>query len=39
MEPDDTLLLVNEGGIFGWDVKIDDIDWNEYEATRNHAKR
>ncbi len=39
MEPDDRLLLVNESGIFGWDVKIDDIDWSAYEANKTQAKR
>ncbi len=39
MEPDDRLLLVNETGIFGWDVKIDDIDWPAYEAKKDTAKR
>ena len=31
VESDDTVLLMDESGGFGWSVKIDNIDWEAYE--------
>ena len=30
MDKDDTLLVLHESGRFGWNVKVDDIDWEAY---------
>ncbi len=30
VEKDGTLLLVHESGRFGWNVKVEDIDWKVY---------
>ncbi|MGZ3612659.1 MAG: hypothetical protein ACXU9X_02095, partial [Thermodesulfobacteriota bacterium] len=31
IEGNDTILLMDESGGFGWSVKIDNIDWEAYE--------
>ncbi len=31
VESDNTVLLMDESGGFGWSVKIDHIDWEAYE--------
>ena len=31
IDSDDTILLMDESGGFGWSVKIDNIDWEAYE--------
>jgi hypothetical protein len=31
---DETILLVHERGGFGWDVKMDDIDWEAYQKSK-----
>ncbi len=31
VENDDTVLVMDESGGFGWSVKIDHIDWEAYE--------
>ncbi len=30
MEKDGTIFLVHESGRFGWNVKVEDIDWKAY---------
>jgi len=30
IEKDGTILLVHESGRFGWNVKVEDIDWKAY---------
>jgi hypothetical protein len=34
IESDDTILLMDESGGFGWSVKIDNIDWEAYEKQK-----
>jgi hypothetical protein len=34
VERDETILLVHERGGFGWDVKMDDIDWEAYRKSK-----
>lgn len=34
VEKDETILLVHERGGFGWDVKMDDIDWEAYRKSK-----
>lgn len=34
IEKDNTILLVHESGGFGWDVKMDDIDWEVYQESK-----
>lgn len=34
VERDDTILLVHESEGFGWDVKMDDIDWDAYRKSK-----
>ena len=35
MESNDTILLMDESGGFGWSVKIDNIDWEVYQKQKN----
>ena len=35
VEDDGTVLLVHESGGFGWNVKIDQIDWEAYQKQKN----
>ena len=37
MESNDTILLMDESGGFGWSVKIDNIDWEAYEKQKSEA--
>jgi hypothetical protein len=34
IESNDTILLMDESGGFGWSVKIDNIDWEAYEKQK-----
>ena len=34
IERNDTILLMNESGGFGWSVKTDNIDWEAYEKQK-----
>ncbi len=34
LDSNDTLLLVDESGGFGWSVKMDNIDWDAYEKQK-----
>ena len=34
IEGNDTILLMDESGEFGWSVRIDSIDWEEYEKQK-----
>ena len=34
-ENNDTILLMDESGGFGWSVKIKNIDWEAYEKQKN----
>ncbi len=34
IENNDTILLMDESGGFGWIVKIDNIDWEAYEKQK-----
>ena len=34
IEGNDTILLMDESGGFGWSVKIDNIDWEAYEKQK-----
>ena len=34
IEGNDTILLIDESGGFGWSVKIDNIDWEAYEKQK-----
>jgi len=34
VEENDMLLMVHESGGFGWSVKMDDIDWEEYRRSK-----
>jgi len=34
VERDETILLVHEKGGFGWNVKMDDIDWEAYRKSK-----
>jgi hypothetical protein len=36
MEKDDKLLMVHESGGFGWSVKMDDVDWEEYRRSKQN---
>ena len=33
-EKDNRILLVDESGAFGWNVKIDDVDWKAYRRSK-----
>ena len=35
MENNDTILLMDESGGFGWSVKTDNIDWEAYEKQKS----
>ncbi len=35
VEGNDTILLMDESGGFGWSVKIDNIDWEAYEKQKS----
>ncbi len=35
IESNDTILLMDESGGFGWSVKIDHIDWEAYEKQKS----
>ena len=35
VESNDTILLMDESGDFGWSVKIDNIDWEAYEKQKS----
>ncbi len=35
VESNDTILLMDESGGFGWSVKIDHIDWEAYEKQKS----
>ncbi|HVP80076.1 MAG TPA: hypothetical protein VMV04_19515 [Thermodesulfobacteriota bacterium] len=35
IESDDTILLMDESGGFGWSVKMDHIDWEAYEKQKS----
>ncbi|MGZ3559153.1 MAG: hypothetical protein ACXU97_08595 [Thermodesulfobacteriota bacterium] len=37
IENNDTILLMDESGGFGWSVKIDNIDWEAYEKQNGKA--
>ncbi|MGZ6203055.1 MAG: hypothetical protein ACXWM6_16235 [Thermodesulfobacteriota bacterium] len=37
IESNDTILLMDESGGFGWSVKIDNIDWEAYEKQNGKA--
>jgi len=34
IESNDTILLMDESGGFGWSVKMDQIDWEAYEKQK-----
>jgi hypothetical protein len=34
IESNDTILLMDESGEFGWSVKMDNIDWEAYEKQK-----
>ena len=34
IESNNTILLMDESGGFGWSVKIDNIDWEAYEKQK-----
>jgi hypothetical protein len=34
IENNDTILLMDESGGFGWSVKMDNIDWEAYEKQK-----
>jgi hypothetical protein len=34
IESNDTILLMDESGKFGWSIKIDNIDWKAYEKQK-----
>lgn len=36
VEENDMLLMVHESGSFGWSVKLDDIDWEEYRRSKEN---
>jgi hypothetical protein len=38
VERDETILLVHERGGFGWDVKMDDIDWEAYRKSKEKKR-
>jgi hypothetical protein len=33
-EKDNRILLVDESGVFGWNIKIDDVDWEAYRRSK-----
>ena len=35
IESNDTILLMDESGGFGWSVKIDNIDWEAYKKQKD----
>ncbi len=37
VESNDTILLIDESGGFGWSVKIDHIDWEAYEKQKGKS--
>ncbi len=37
IENNDTILLMDESGEFGWSVKIDYIDWEAYEKQKGNG--
>lgn len=33
-EKDNRIFLVDESGSFGWNIKIDDVDWEAYRRSK-----
>ena len=33
-EKDNRILLVDESGVFGWKINIDDVDWEAYRRSK-----
>jgi hypothetical protein len=38
MERDNIILLTHESGGFGWNVKMDDIDWGAYRESKREKE-